>query len=278
MLRVIELVKVYGNGREKGETRSLDGVNLEVSKGEVMGLVGVSGAGKSTLAHCILGLERPTRGQILFENMSVGDMPSGARKKLWRRVQIIWQNPICYLNPYMRVNKLISEPLENFNWGTKRQIRNKVGEWLEKVEIGRDLWNKYPHELSGGQCQRIAIARALSLEPELLVCDEPFSALDAQLQIHILNLLKTLKRELRLTVLFITHDLSVARHFCTAIAVMHKGKIIENDATEKVFRQPEHSHTRLLIDSMLSLEGHFPAVGFGAARPQGRAAANPDLQ
>jgi ABC-type oligopeptide transport system ATPase subunit len=254
MLRVIDLVNHYRDGATRIKFKVLDGVNFGIQKGAALGLVGASGAGKSTLAHCILGLLRPTGGRILYKDRSITGMTRGMERQFRKQVQMIWQDPYSYLNPYMRAEELVREPMENFRCGSHRALKKKSSELLEKLGVAQEGWWKRPHELSGGQCQRIAIARALALDPELLICDEPLSALDAPLQIHILNLLKDLQNELKLTFLFITHDLSVVRHFCPEIAVMHKGKIVETGPTERIFNGPSHPHTQLLIKSRLQLE------------------------
>lgn len=254
MLKVADLVKQYGKPYSRQGSVVLDGVNLEIGKGQTLGLVGGSGAGKSTLARCILGLEKPTRGHIYFLDREITRLTAKELRQLRRRIQIVWQDPYASLNPYMRLNQLIREPLENYYPIDRNMDLNKrVSELLDQVGLGQGIKYKYPHELSGGQCQRAAIARALALNPDFLICDEPLSSLDTPKQLHILNLLRDMQIKLGLTCLFITHDLSVARHFCSRIAVIYRGRIVEEGNTEEIFLSPKHHYTRLLIDSLLHM-------------------------
>ncbi|NAZ35708.1 ATP-binding cassette domain-containing protein [Rubellimicrobium sp. CFH 75288] len=233
-------------GRVRGEVRAVDGVSLSIPKGQVYGLAGESGSGKSTIARMIMGLTRPTGGDILLDGVSIlGRQASLAHR---RKVQMVFQNPGASLNPRRTVGQSIRVPLDAHGFPGNRQRR--VAALLEMVQLPRHFAERYPHELSGGQKQRVAIARALAVEPRLLVLDEPTSALDVSVQARIIELLEDLGGELGLTYLFISHDLSLMRNFAQTVGVLYRGRIVETGAVAQVFGAPQHDYTRLLLASV----------------------------
>ncbi|MSQ63356.1 MAG: ATP-binding cassette domain-containing protein [Betaproteobacteria bacterium] len=236
--------------------RAVDDVSFEVRKGETLALVGESGCGKSTIARLIVGLYAPSRGRIHFDGIEISDpSASAATSGIRRRMQMIFQDPYASLNPRWRVRDIVAEPivvlktLEN-----KNQIHGRVVEMLTQVGLAPEDGEKYPHEFSGGQRQRISIARALSGHPEFLVCDEPTSALDVSVQAQILNLMTELQARLRLTYLFISHNLAVVSHVADRIGVMYLGRLVEIAAAEDLFARPQHPYTRMLLDAVPDLE------------------------
>lgn len=214
---------------------AVDQVDLTIERGTILGLVGESGSGKSTLARLLLGLIKPTSGSIYFESEKLTRlMPT--------KIQMVFQDPYSSLNPRMTLTKILQE-------GPKiHKLPDKTDELLERVGLPLSAKNRYPHEFSGGQRQRISIARALSLNPQFLICDEPISSLDVSIQAQIVNLLRSLQKELGLTILFISHDMGVVRYIADHIAVMHKGKIVEVQENEKLFKEPSHQHTKRLLE------------------------------
>lgn len=244
--------------RTGSTVKAVDGVSFEVKKGETLGLVGESGCGKSTLGRAILQLIRPTSGVVDFEGKDLTKMwrkglgtwkPNEELRRMRQRMQIIFQDPYSALNPRMTVEEIVSEPLTTFNVAKGYELRRKVQELLEKVGLDPAYIRRYPHEFSGGQRQRIGIARAIALEPDLIIADEPISALDVSIQAQILNLLKSLQKEMGLTILFIAHDLAAVRHVSDRIAVMYLGKIVELGETKQVIFDPKHPYTKALISS-----------------------------
>ena len=236
-----------GRGHRHATVRAVDGVSLTIRRGEALGLVGESGSGKSTLARTVIRLESPTEGRVLFDGVDVANLSSREMRPFRRRVQIVFQDPYASLNPRMRVGDIVAEPLIVHEGIDRREARSRAAELLERVGLPGDSGRRYPHEFSGGQRQRVGIARALAVRPELIVLDEPVSALDVSIRAQLLNLLKRLQREFSLTYLLISHDLGVVRHVCDRVAVMYLGQIVEEGICEDVFRNPQHPYTQALI-------------------------------
>jgi ABC-type oligopeptide transport system ATPase subunit len=233
--------------RTVGEVRAVDGVSFDIQAGETLGLVGESGSGKSTTGYCILQLLKPTSGSIRFEGQELTELGREAMRRLRREMQIVFQDPYASLDPRMTVGDIVSEPLIVHGIGTRRDRRARVRELLDVVGFNPAFTNRYPHEFSGGQRQRIGIARALALNPKLIVCDEPVSALDVSIQAQILNLLKDLQHDFGLTYLFVAHDLAVVRSMSDRIAVMNRGKLVELGPAEEVYTNPQDDYTKALL-------------------------------
>jgi oligopeptide/dipeptide ABC transporter ATP-binding protein len=234
-------------GASRRHIRAVDGVSFDVQPGGAFGLIGESGCGKSTLARTILRLIPATSGEIRFEGVDLRRAPPPQLRALRRRMQVVFQDPAGSLNPRLRVEQILSEGLEAHRLGTRAQRRDKAAELLGRVGLSAADLERRPHEFSGGQRQRIGIARALTLDPSLVICDEPVSALDVSIQAQILNLLADLRRERGLTYLFISHDLGVVRVFCDQVAVMYLGRIVEQGAAEDVLAAPAHPYTQALL-------------------------------
>jgi oligopeptide/dipeptide ABC transporter ATP-binding protein len=250
--------------------RAVDGVSFTVKKGEAFGLVGESGCGKSTVGRSILRLVEPDRGEVLLEGKDILHFNKDQMRLLRRRMQIIFQDPYSSLNPRRTVGKTLAEPMGVHKMGTKVEIRDRVQSLLSEVGLPLQAIDKFPHEFSGGQRQRIGIARALVFEPELIVADEPVSALDVSIQSQILLLLQSLQEKHRLSFIFISHDLAVVRYFCQRLAVMYLGRIVEQGSVQKVFDKPLHPYTRVLRNAspvpdpnvrmgIMRLEGEVPS-------------------
>lgn len=242
--------------REVGSVKAVDDVSLIVRKGETLGLVGESGCGKSTLGRTLIRLYEPTGGEIKFAGQNFLALKGEELRKKRRNIQMIFQDPYASLDPRMTVGQIVRQPMDIHNVGTSEERTKRVLELIELVGLRKAHVNRYPHEFSGGQRQRISIARAIALNPELIICDEPVSALDVSIQAQILNLLKDLQEKLNLTYVFISHDLSVIEHTCDRIAVMYLGKIVEVAQRDELFKNPQHPYTQALI-------GAIPRVGQG---------------
>jgi oligopeptide transport system ATP-binding protein len=225
-------------------------VSFDLVRGETLGLVGESGSGKSTAAYCILQAIRPTSGSVVFEGQELTTLSGEDLRKMRRRMQLVFQDPHSSLDPRMTVGDIVDEPLAVHRIGSKRERRARVRELLDVVGFDPSFTNRYPHEFSGGQRQRIGIARALALSPDLIACDEPVSALDVSIQAQILNLLKDLQDEFGLTYLFIAHDLAVVRAVSDRIAVMPRGRIVEQGAAEEVYADPKEEYTEALLKAV----------------------------
>jgi oligopeptide transport system ATP-binding protein len=265
LLQVQDLKKYYFKeelfSSDKKPIRAVDGVSFSIRKGETLGLVGESGCGKTTVGKSALRLVEPTSGQVFFKGQEILHLPREEIRKLRLHMQFIFQDPYESLNPRMKVEEIVGEGLVVHGIARGKKRTEKVSEILEKVGLHPKDAYRYPHEFSGGQRQRIGIARAISLNPELVIADEPVSALDVSIQAQILNLLMDLRDQLGLTYLFISHDLRVVKHISDRIAVMYLGKIIEMANGEELFRRPLHPYTGLLLNSIPKLEAYQERTG-----------------
>ena len=242
-----------GFGRSRGVIKALDGVSVQVTEGETLGIVGESGSGKTTLAKLFLLLERPTAGSLLFDGQATDTFDRGDLGRYRRAVQAVFQDPYSSLDPRMRVEQIVAEPLPRDNGMNRAAGRERVGEVLQLVGLRRDSGTLYPHEFSGGQRQRIAIARALVTYPKFIVLDEPVSALDVSIRAQILNLLKGLQERLGLAYVMISHDLAAARYLATRLAVMYAGQLVETGDCDAVYTEPLHPYTQALLSAALPL-------------------------
>ena len=270
ILEVRDLVKHFpmgGRGLLGGKpavVKAVDGVSFSIRRGETLGLVGESGCGKTTTGRCILQLEKPTSGQIIFEGQELTAFSEKELRKVRRRMQVIFQDPYSSLNPRMTVGQIIAEPLAVHDIVPERWARKaRVTQLLSHAGLLPAMADRYPHELSGGQRQRVGVARALAMEPSLIICDEPVSALDVSIQAQIINLLEELQAEFGLTYLFVAHDLSVVRHISDRVAVMYLGKIVEITDRKSLYESPQHPYTKALLSAVPIPD---PAVEAGRER------------
>ncbi|GAB3331527.1 dipeptide ABC transporter ATP-binding protein [Micromonospora halotolerans] len=257
IIEVRDLVKHYPVTRGVvfkktiGQVKAVDGVSFDLKAGETLGVVGESGCGKSTLARVLMNLEKPTAGQVLYKGQDISKLSGGALRRLRRQIQLVMQDPYTSLNPRMTVGDLIGEPFEiHPEVAPRRSRRDKVKELLDLVGLNPEHINRYPHQFSGGQRQRIGIARALALRPEVIVCDEPVSALDVSIQAQVMNLLEKLQAEFGLSYVFIAHDLSVVRHLSDRVAVMYLGKMVEVGTEDEIYERPTHPYTQALLSAV----------------------------
>ena len=245
--------KVFGE--EKQVIHAVSDVSFHINKGETFGLVGESGCGKTTLGKLLLNLISPTKGEVKFEGVNITKLSEKALFPYRRQMQIIFQDPYSSLNPRMSVQQIIAEALETHKiYKTKKETTERVKELLRKTGIRPEFMNRYPHQFSGGQRQRVGIARALAVDPKLIICDEPVSALDVSIQSQILNLLDDLQKEMQLTYVFISHDLSVVRYLSDRVLIMFLGKICEYGTTQDIYDNPVHPYTKFLLEAVPKLD------------------------
>ena len=254
LLAVKDLVKYYPASRGFMEAprfvRAVDGVSFGIAAGETLGLVGESGCGKSSVARCIVRLNEPTSGRIELRGADIAHLPESQMRPLRRNLQIIFQDPFSSLNPRHRAGDIVAEPLVNFALAEGAELDRRVAALFDRVGLRREQMRNFPHEFSGGQRQRLGIARALAVNPALIVCDEPVSALDVSIQAQVINLLSDLQRDLGLAYLFVAHDLSVVEHISHRVAVMYLGKMVEVAARETLFATPAHPYTQALLSAV----------------------------
>ncbi len=234
--------------------KAVNGVDFKVNKGEVFSIVGESGCGKSTTAKLLMTIEAPTEGEIFFEGKDITKFNKEELRAYRKKVQIIFQDPYSSLNPRWKVGKIIAEPLKLNSDLTTKEIKKEVLAIMKKVGLEEDWYERYPHQFSGGQRQRIGIARALILKPEVIICDEPVSALDVSIQAQVLNLLLDLQEEFNLTYIFISHDLGVVEHISDRITVMYFGDIVESNDVESLFSNPQHEYTKTLLKAIPTID------------------------
>lgn len=237
--------------RQIGAVRAVDGISFEIKQGETFGLVGESGCGKTTAGRTIIQLYKPTSGSIYFEGQDITKLKGEALRQTRRKMQMIFQDPYASLNPRMTVRQIIGEPLRSYGEVRGKEYEQRILELMSLVSLNPSMLNRYPHEFSGGQRQRIGTARALALNPSLVICDEPISALDVSIQAQVVNLLKDLQEKLGHTYLFISHDLSMVRYICDRVAVMYMGMMAEMAEADKLYEHPMHPYTRALLSAVL---------------------------
>ena len=254
VLQTRDLVRTFGGGRtlfggQKPTVYAVRGIDVAVRKGETLGIVGESGCGKSTLARMLVGLDRPTEGNITLTGSDMNDLIARDRHALSRRIQYVFQDPISSLNPRKLIRETLAAPLRYLRGLSGEDLNKRLAELMDAVNLRPEFLDRYPHEFSGGQAQRVGIARALAAEPEIIVLDEPVSALDVSVQAQVLNLLADLKKKFGLTYVFISHDLSVVEAVSDRVAVMYFGRVVEQAKGRALFDKPRHPYTRLLLDS-----------------------------
>ncbi len=248
--KVTKIFKLRKGFFKVKEIKALDNVSFSISSGEFFSLVGETGSGKTTAGRIVLRLLKPDSGQVLWNDKDIFKMKKSELKEYRRKVQVVFQNPYTSFNPLMKIGEIIEEPLIIHKMGDKQSRLKRVKEVLDLVKLPESFINRYPDQLSGGQRQRVAIARAVAVNPELIVADEPVSALDVSIQAQIVNLFLKLHKEMGLTFLFIAHDLNLVKHLSDKVAVLYKGKIVDYGETEKVFSSPTHPFTRELLESV----------------------------
>lgn len=244
------MVKKKLFSKQKSFVKAVDDISFQVYKGETVGIVGESGCGKSTTGRLLIRLLDATEGEVFYKGQNILNLPSEAMRDLRKELQIVFQDPYSSLNPRMTVGQIIAEPLINFGICEKEERNQKVNELLEVVGLAPYHKNRYPHEFSGGQRQRIGIARALAVNPQIIIADEPVSALDVSIQSQILNLLRRLQKQFQLTYIFISHDLNVVYHFCDRIIVMYLGRVVEISTKEALYKEPLHPYTQALLSAV----------------------------
>ncbi|QDK36451.1 ABC transporter ATP-binding protein [Bdellovibrio sp. NC01] len=256
LLKVENLVKsfpIYGGifSREVASVKAVADVSFEIQKGQTLGLVGESGCGKSTLGRCLTRLHDVTSGKIYYNGKDITNLQGDELREIRKKIQIIFQDPFASLNPRMTIGAILEEPLIIHGLGATAEERlNRVYELIDLVGLRREHLNRYPHEFSGGQRQRVGIARALAVNPELIICDEPVSALDVSIQAQVINLLMELQQKLGLTYVFIAHDLKVVEHVSSQVAVMYLGKIVEKASSDELYMNPKHPYTKALMSAI----------------------------
>lgn len=250
IIKVRNLVKHFPVENSDDVVRAVDDVSFDIMAGETLGLVGESGCGKSTVGRCLLRLYEPTSGEVWFENQDITTLGFKEMQKLRREMQIIFQDPYASLNPRLNILSIVGEPLKIHGIGGKNERKERVADLLQKVGLDPNYMYRYPHEFSGGQRQRLGIARALALNPKLIICDEPVSALDVSVQAQVVNLLQDLQAEFGLTYLFISHGLAVVEHISQRVAVMYLGKIVEIAEAKELYELPLHPYTKALLSAI----------------------------
>ncbi len=250
LLEVKNLVKHFPVDNSDDVVQAVDDVSFHLTQGETLGLVGESGCGKSTVGRCLLRLTEPTSGEVLFEGKNIVGLPNNEMQLLRREMQIIFQDPYASLNPRLSIRSIVAEPLKIHSIGNKTEQNDRVADLLKKVGLDPKYADRYPHEFSGGQRQRIGIARALALDPKLIICDEPVSALDVSVQAQVVNLLQQLQDDLGLTYLFISHGLAVVEHISDRVAVMYLGKIVEICNADELYADPLHPYSQALLSAI----------------------------
>jgi oligopeptide transport system ATP-binding protein len=250
LVRIKNLVKHFPVDNSDDVVKAVDGVSFDILAGETLGLVGESGCGKSTVGRCILRLIEPTSGEVWFDDKDVLSLNKHDLRPLRREMQIIFQDPYASLNPRLSILSIISEPLVIHKIGNKSEQKDRVAELLKKVGLDPEYMYRYPHEFSGGQRQRLGVARALALNPKLIIADEPVSALDVSVQAQVVNLLQDLQQEFGLTYLFISHGLAVVEHISNRVAVMYLGKIVEIATAQELYENPQHPYTKALLSAI----------------------------